>query len=181
MADCLGESGLTMHFVGTVLVIAGLGLCISILWADIGFIALLLGLICLLIDEEQARRLRKLASSAVVKAEELKTQASKTPAFQTRARKQTPALLLVSPASALPRARDGTPPLPLEQNDQQKLIKAPCENEPDTAHSAFEDKDFLPSALQKAVTSVRKLSLETFIEPSFEMVTARPRSSTVVR
>jgi hypothetical protein len=45
--------GLVMRLVGAVLLIAGFGLCISIVWAAIGFIAMAFGLICLLIAEEK--------------------------------------------------------------------------------------------------------------------------------
>jgi hypothetical protein len=66
---CVVDWGLVMRLVGAVLLIAGFGLCISIVWAAIGFIAMAFGLICLLIAEEKTNRARKLASSGALQTQ----------------------------------------------------------------------------------------------------------------
>jgi hypothetical protein len=177
-----------MRLVGTVSVIAGVGLCISVVWAAIGFTVMLFGLICLLIDDEKTKRARKLAPSAILKAEPSKTRASETLNFQAEAREQTPPPLLFPPPSALPAANDGLILTP-ERNAEQKLIwKTLCANDPDVAHGAAmltpyakqyvddfakgyllsNDKEFL------ATTARQNFGLETFAEPGFETATARP-------
>src|ERR1700730_15724609 len=48
---------------GSVLLIGGFLLCVSIVWAALGFFMMGLGLICLLIAEERNKRFQKLTSS----------------------------------------------------------------------------------------------------------------------
>ena len=176
-----------MRLVGTVSVIAGVGLCISVVWAAIGFTVMLFGLICLLIADEKTKRARKLAASAILKAEPSKTRASEALNFQAQAREQTPPPLLMSPPSALPTPNDG-PTLISERNAEQKLIwKTLCANDPDIAQGVAmltpygkqyvddfakgyllsNDKEFL------VATARQNFGLEAFAEPGFETTAAR--------
>jgi len=139
-----------MRLVGTVLLIVGVFLCISIVWAAIGFMAMLFGLICLVIVEEKAKRARKLASSSALKTEAwitltAKAQAkhlaskiqqsknqSKTAAYTTQALDQPSVSPPISPPvlSGLPAASDG----PTQTPEQRLIWKALCAKDPDIAH-----------------------------------------------
>jgi hypothetical protein len=92
--------GLVMRLAGAVLLIAGFGLCISIVWAAIGFIAMAFGLICLLIAEEKTNRARKLASPGALQTQTLKTKALKTKASELEALKTQASKAQVSKAQA---------------------------------------------------------------------------------
>jgi hypothetical protein len=58
-----------MRILGWVLLIAGLLLCVSILWAAIGFLFMGLGIICLQIAERRTKRLATLAASRSEKSD----------------------------------------------------------------------------------------------------------------
>jgi hypothetical protein len=183
--------GLVMRLVGAVLLIAGFGLCISIVWAAIGFIAMAFGLICLLIAEEKTNRARKLASSGALQTQAFKAskpQALKAQASKTQARDQQTSVST-----------------PTEQDlaAANKLVwNALCANDPDIARGVamlapygkkylddlagayliFNDKNFLPLILKHLVASARQdfgfetvgdSDLEPDIGPGFEMPAVR--------
>ena len=50
---------------GSVLLIVGFLLCVSIAWAALGFLMMGLGLICLLIAEERKKKLERLTTSPI--------------------------------------------------------------------------------------------------------------------
>jgi hypothetical protein len=187
-----------MRLAGVVLLIVGFGLCLSIVWAAIGFMAMSFGLICLLIAEEKNKRARKLAPSGAAQAS--KTQASKTQAAKTQARdRQTQPSHPVSPPmmSAASAANEGRR-LPPEQDpspEHQAKWKALCTNDPDIAHGAamlapygkkyvdsfaraylvFNDKDFLPLIVKKMLASAqRDFGLEAVAKPAFQVPDASP-------
>jgi hypothetical protein len=145
-ADCVVDGGLVMRFVGTVSVIIGVGLCVSIIWAIIGFMAILFGLTCLLVAEKKAKRAHKSVLSAILKDERSKTRAAltkatkiqATPAFRIQAHDQTSASPLASPAATpdLSTAHDRLT-APREQNltaEKTLMWEALCVNDPDIAH-----------------------------------------------
>jgi hypothetical protein len=149
---------------GTALLIVGFMLCVSIAWAAIGFIAMALGLICMLTAEEKKKRAIKLKEAAV-----------------SERREQDKEL-----RAHLPQVPPSLPPLRYsssEANDNRPLAssqeiiwEALCSDDPDLArvvavltpygkkyvdelakaYLVFNDKNYLPLILTKIVVSARQ-------------------------
>jgi hypothetical protein len=143
---------------GSVLIIGGFLLCVSIVWAALGFLMMGLGLICLLIAEERNKRFQKLTPSGLDEPH---------PREEPR--------LSLEPA-ALVSSKD-QPPNPVGYSfDHEEKWKSLVENDPDLgrlvavllpygqkyvdelarAYLVLNDKDYLPMIIRKIITSARK-------------------------
>jgi hypothetical protein len=143
---------------GSVLLIGGFLLCVSIVWAALGFFMMGLGLICLLIAEERNKRFQKLTSSR----------------FDELHPREEPRL---SPEpAALVSSKDEPPNSVSYSFDHEEKWKSLVENDPDLgrlvavlvpygqkyvdelarAYLVLNDKDYLPMIIKKIITSARK-------------------------
>lgn len=143
---------------GSVLLIGGFLLCVSIVWAALGFFMMGLGLICLLIAEERNKRFQKLTASR----------------FDERHPRAEPRL---SPEPAAPLSSKDEPPNSIGYSfDHEEKWKSLVENDPDLgrlvavlvpygqkyvdelarAYLVLNDKDYLPMIIKKIIASARK-------------------------
>jgi hypothetical protein len=89
-----------MRLVGTVLLLVGILLCISVTWAAIGFFAMAFGLICLLIHENKIARSRIPTRSTISSQEEVPLQPQQTVGIASPA-PHPPAIPMKPPATPL--------------------------------------------------------------------------------
>jgi len=89
-----------MRLVGTVLLLVGILLCISVTWAAIGFFAMSFGLICLLIHENEIARSRMPTKSTIFSQEEVPLQPQQTVGIASPA-PRPPAIPMKPPATRL--------------------------------------------------------------------------------
>jgi hypothetical protein len=143
---------------GSVLLIGGFLLCVSIVWAALGFFMMGLGLICLLVAEERNKRFQKLTPSGF---DELH------PGEEPR----------LSPEPAALVSSKDEPPNPIGYSfDHEEKWKSLVENDPDLgrlvavlvpygqkyvdelarAYLVLNDKDYLPMIIKKIIASARK-------------------------
>lgn len=150
--------GSVMRFSGAVLLIGGFLLCVSIVWAAIGFLMMGFGLICLLIAE---RRNKRLAISSGISGPR-----------QALSPNPEPSLALVPADQSSDRRSNATGPSSYDEVRWNSLV----ESDPDllrlvailtrygqkyvdelaTAYLALNDKEYLPMILKKIVTSARR-------------------------
>jgi hypothetical protein len=123
-----------MHFTGTFLLLGGLFLCISVVWAPVGFPMMGFGLICLLIDE----RRKKQSTAPPGPLSDAVDPRQEPPALQNDKHAQLAELVEASPSkieprrapSSFPEPRQSRPPKPaLISAKEQPAIRR---NEPDT-------------------------------------------------
>jgi hypothetical protein len=141
-----------MRILGTLLLIFGLLLCVSIVWAAIGFLMMSFGLICFLIVGERNKRARKLNKQRVDSPD---VKAPEPTVIQARQDENLNATAL---------ARDRQKWMSLIQNDADlaRIVDALTPygqkyvDELARAYLVLDDKDYLPMILKKIVSSARK-------------------------
>ena len=125
-----------MRIAGAVMLLGGFLLCISIVWAAVGFLMMGFGLICLLIAERRKKRSRALSGPIPHEVDRRRD----PPPLQTEARAQPAQLVEASPSkiaseqapSSFPeprRPRPSRPPKPALVSRQQPVRR---QDEPDT-------------------------------------------------
>jgi hypothetical protein len=151
-----------VRIAGWVLLIAGFLLCVSIFWATIGFLFMGLGLICLQIAEQRNKRLAKLAAlqteainsrreppqlqaaSRDILRSDQGTHFSGESTIDRRSNDRERWRVLLSTDSDLARLAEVLAPF------GQKYV-----DELAAAYLVFNDKKYLPTIVQKIITSAR--------------------------
>jgi hypothetical protein len=160
-----------MRFVGAALLIGGFLLCVSIVWAALGFLMMGLGLICFLIAERRNERLPKSTASQFDESNPRREQFL-LPQFLD----PEPKLALVSSEEDADQQQNASSPQSYDEEtyDKEKWNSL-VENDPDfsrlvkvlalygqkyvdelaKAYLVLKDKDYLPMILEKIVTTAK--------------------------
>lgn len=165
---------LFMRIAGWLLLIVGTLLCVSIVWATIGFLMMGLGLICLLIAEKRTKRATTVVKPARPTAQPpATTREPRFEPFELRPAPKptaTPAARAAVVASTIARIRQDHSSYDAEQwnalvgsdPDIARLVEALAPygrqyvDELATVYLALDDKNYLPDIVDEIVASARR-------------------------
>jgi hypothetical protein len=174
-----------MRSVGVALLISGFFLCVSIVWAALGFLMMGFGLICLLRAERRSKRLSKSTASR-----------------QDNSNPRQEPLLLSEPTAAMVSSHRGADNAINHKSYDEEKWSSLLENDPDilrlvealapygqkyvdelaTAYLVLNDKDYLPMIIKKIVASAKRDASQDVacepVEASSPRIVALPRDRT---
>jgi hypothetical protein len=149
-----------MRLLGSALLVSGVLLCISIVWAAIGFFMMGLGLICLLIAEERSKRFQKSAAARLDESD-----ATRKEPRLSAARTVTPVStedFFPDPINHSSNSEAEWKSLVEKDQELARLVAALAPygqkyvDELARIYLVFKDKDYLPIIIKKIVMMARK-------------------------